>query len=74
MNKYEELFAKASACLSAASAIEDSAVRARVLELVYQAQLVAQEAILREIEERRLDSGSANAAETSGQPTDPLRP
>ena len=50
MNQYEELLLKASACLTEVSKIEDSVVRAKVLELVYQSQLVAQAALLRAIE------------------------
>jgi len=40
MNQYEDLLAKATACLSDAWKIDDPVVRARVLELVYAAQQV----------------------------------
>jgi hypothetical protein len=63
VNRYEELLVKASACLSDASKIEDSVVRAKVLELVYQAQLVAQAGILREIDGGRLSQDSSSSME-----------
>ena len=50
MNEHEELLAKALACLGEASKIEDPAVRAKVLDLVYHSQTVAQRALLREVE------------------------
>jgi hypothetical protein len=50
VNRYEELLVKASACLSEVSKIEDPSMRAKVLELVYQSQLVARAAILQEID------------------------
>jgi hypothetical protein len=46
MNVHEELLAKALACLSEASKIQDPAVRTKVLELVYHSQQVAQAALL----------------------------
>jgi hypothetical protein len=55
MNEHEELLAKALACLSEASRIEDPDVRSKVLELVYQAQKVAQAALLREFNGARLN-------------------
>lgn len=60
MNRYEELLVKASACLNDASKITDPGVRAKVLELVYQSQLVAQAGILSEI-----DGGSISQDSTS---------
>jgi hypothetical protein len=53
MNGLEELLAKALVCLSEASKIEDPAVRAKVLDLVYQSQQVAQATLLRELDEAR---------------------
>lgn len=50
MNEYEYLLAKAMVCLNEASKIEDTAVRAKVLELVSSAQQVAEAAILRNME------------------------
>ena len=50
MNEYEDLLAKAMICLNEASKIADTVVRAKVLELVYSAQQVAEAAILREME------------------------
>ena len=49
MNDHEELLAKASACLSEASKIQEPEVRARVLDLVYHAQRIAEAALAREI-------------------------
>ena len=49
MNEHEELLAKALVCLNEASKIQDLGVQAKVLELTYQAQRVAQAAILRGI-------------------------
>jgi len=53
MNGLEELLAKALVCLNEASKIEDAAMRAKVLDLVYQSQQVAQAALLRELDEAR---------------------
>ena len=50
MNEHEELLAKASACLSEASKIQDPVVRAKVVELVYHSQQVAQAALLRNLD------------------------
>ena len=50
MNEYEDLLAKAMVCLNEASKIEDTVVRAKVLELVYSAQQFAEAAILREMD------------------------
>ena len=78
MNQYEELLLKASACLTEVSKIEDSVVRAKVLELVYQSQLVAQAALLRAIDGARLsqDSGSPveRPSETEASASVPPRP
>jgi hypothetical protein len=63
VNRYEELLVKASACLNDAPKIGDSVVRAKVLELVYQAQLVAQAGILREIDEGRFSQDSSSSVE-----------
>ena len=49
MNEYEELLAKALVCLNEAAKIQDPGVQAKVLELAYQAQRIAQAAILRDI-------------------------
>jgi hypothetical protein len=72
MNPYEELLARASACLSQAEKIEDPVVRTEVLDLVYQAQLVAQAGILREVEGALPNPDPASAAGSSGQPSRPL--
>jgi hypothetical protein len=52
MNEHEELLARAWACLSEASKIQDPVVRDKVLELVYQSQQVAQAALLRDLDGR----------------------
>ncbi len=65
MNQYEELLLKASACLTEASKIEDSVVRAKVLELVHQSQLVAQAALLRAIDGERASEAEASASSRS---------
>jgi hypothetical protein len=63
MNEHEELLAKAWACLSDASKIEDPAVRAKVVALVYHAQQVAQAALLRDLDGGRSNpEASANGA------------
>jgi hypothetical protein len=62
MNEYEELLAKASACLSEASQIHDSEVRAKVLDLVYHSQRVAEAALVRDLDGRR----SNHEASTDG--------
>jgi hypothetical protein len=72
MNPYEELLARASACLSHADKIEDPVVRTQVLDLVYQAQIVAQAGILREVEGALSNPDPASAAGSSGQPSRPL--
>jgi hypothetical protein len=47
MNEHEELLARALACLTEASKIEDPVVRAKVLELAYHSQRIAQASLLR---------------------------
>jgi hypothetical protein len=49
MNEHEELLVKALVCLSEALKIQDPGVQAKVLELAYHAQQVAQAAILRDV-------------------------
>ena len=58
MNEYEELLVKALACLSEASKIQDPGVQAKVLELAYHAQQVAQAAILRDVHGNSPNQGS----------------
>ena len=60
MNDYEELLAKAWACLSEASKIQDTELRAKVLDLVYHAQQVAEAALVRDI------NGASQEAQADG--------
>ena len=74
MNEHEELLAKALVCLSEASKIEDPAVRAKVLDLVYQAQQVAQTALLQKIAETRSNPQPSAEGATFVQPAPPTNP
>jgi hypothetical protein len=67
VNRYEELLVKASACLTDVSKITDPDVRAKVLELVYQSQLVAQAGILSEIDRGRLSQDSSSSMEQANR-------
>jgi hypothetical protein len=69
MNEHEELLDKASVCLSEASKIQDPEVRAKVLELVYHAQRVAERALVREVD-REQSNHEASADGASGGVTE----
>jgi hypothetical protein len=74
MNEHEELLAKAWACLSEAPKIQDPAVRAKVLELVYHTQQVAQAALLRDLDgsqsiPKALADGASFASPTNPKST-----
>jgi hypothetical protein len=66
MNDHEELLAKASACLSEASKIQDPEVRANVLELVYHAQRVAERALVRDLDGARSDHEASSDGPSVG--------
>ena len=74
MNEHEELLAKAWVCLNEASKIEDAAVRAKVLELVYQSQQVAQTAILREVDGVRPNPKPSGESAPLAPPKAPTNP
>ena len=69
MNDHEELLSKAWACLSEASKIQDPQLRAKVLDLVYHSQRVAEAALVRDF-----DGGRPNheaSADGSFAPSSP---
>ena len=74
MNEHEELLAKAWACLSDASKIEDPVVRANVLELVYHSQQVAQAALLHEFDAGRSNPEASAGGASFAQPTPRTNP
>lgn len=69
MNEHEELLAKALACLTEASKIEDPVVRAKVLELAYHSQQVAQASLLRDLAGIRSNSELADEGTPLASPT-----
>jgi hypothetical protein len=66
MNDHEELLAKALACLSEASKIQDPEVRAKVLELVYHSQRVAEAALVRDLDGGRSDHEASDDGASVG--------
>jgi hypothetical protein len=68
MNDHEELLAKACGCLGEASKIQDPEVRAKVLDLVYHSQRVAQAALAPNIDGGR-SNHEASADGSSFAPT-----
>ena len=74
MNEHEELLAKAWACLSDASKIQDPVVRDKVLDLVYQSQQVAQAALLREFDVGRSNPETSAGGASFADPTPRTNP
>jgi hypothetical protein len=74
MNEHEELLAKALIWLSGASKIENPVVRAKVLDLVYHSQQVAQAALLRAFDGARSNPEPSAEGVPLTSPTSPINP